>query len=60
MNSIGFEDFDLDPRNYRLRRSGQDVRLERIPLELLLLLVDRAGDVVTREDGPVPIFETTG
>ena len=50
MNSIGFEDFDLDPRNYRLRRSGQDVRLERIPLELLLLLVDRAGDVVTREE----------
>jgi Tol biopolymer transport system component/DNA-binding winged helix-turn-helix (wHTH) protein len=33
-----------------LRRSGQDVRLERIPLELLLLLVDRAGDVVTREE----------
>ena len=50
MDSIGFEDFDLDARNYRLRRSGQDVKLERIPLELLLLLADRAGEVVTRED----------
>src|ERR1700693_4971722 len=50
MDSIGFEDFDLDTRNYRLRRSGQDVKLERIPLELLLLLADRAGDVVTREE----------
>ena len=50
MDSIGFEDFDLDARNYRLRRSGQDVKLERIPLELLLLLADRAGDVVTREE----------
>ena len=50
MDSIGFEDFDLDARNYRLRRSGQDVRLERIPLELLLLLADRAGDIVTREE----------
>src|SRR5580692_333542 len=50
MDPIGFEDFDLDARNYRLRRSGQDVKLERIPLELLLLLADRAGDVVTREE----------
>ena len=50
MDSIGFEDFDLDARNYRLRRSGQDVKLERIPLELLLLLADRAGEVVTREE----------
>src|ERR1017187_7226870 len=50
MESIGFEDFDLDARSYRLRRSGQDVKLERIPLELLLLLADRPGDVVTREE----------
>ncbi len=49
MDSIGFEDFDLDGRNYRLRRSGQDVKLERIPLELLLMLADRAGEVVMRE-----------
>jgi Tol biopolymer transport system component/DNA-binding winged helix-turn-helix (wHTH) protein len=50
MDSISFEDFDLDARNYRLRRSGQDVKLERIPLETLLLLADRAGEVVTREE----------
>jgi Tol biopolymer transport system component/DNA-binding winged helix-turn-helix (wHTH) protein len=50
MDSIGFEDFELDARNYRLRRSGQDVKIERIPLDLLLLLADRAGEVVTREE----------
>ncbi len=50
MDRICFEDFDLDARNYRLRRSGQDVKLERIPLELLLLLAERAGEVVTREE----------
>src|SRR5580693_3345570 len=50
MDPIGFEDFDLDARNCRLRRSGKDVKLERIPLELLLLLADRAGEVVTREE----------
>jgi Tol biopolymer transport system component/DNA-binding winged helix-turn-helix (wHTH) protein len=47
---IRFEDFDLDARAYRLRRSGQDLKLERIPLELLLLLAGRAGDLVTREE----------
>ena len=50
MEPIVFEDFDLDARAYRLRRAGEDVKLERIPLELLLLLAYRAGEVVTREE----------
>ena len=47
---IRFEDFELDSRNYCLRRSGANLKLERIPLELLLLLAGRAGDLVTREE----------
>lgn len=34
---------ELDRRAYELRRSGRSLRLERIPMELLLLLVERRG-----------------
>jgi DNA-binding winged helix-turn-helix (wHTH) protein len=45
-----FEDFELDPSSYRLRRDGEAVRLERIPFELLCLLIEQRGRVVTREE----------
>jgi DNA-binding winged helix-turn-helix (wHTH) protein/predicted Zn-dependent protease len=41
---------ELDPRAYELRRSGRRLKLERIPMELLLLLVERRGELVTREE----------
>src|ERR1700687_2164888 len=46
---IKFEDFELDGGNYSLRRSGANLKLGRIPMELLLLLAGRAGELVTRE-----------
>jgi adenylate cyclase len=45
-----FEDFELDPNAYRLRHKDRIVRLERIPFELLCLLVERRGELVTREE----------
>jgi TolB-like protein/DNA-binding winged helix-turn-helix (wHTH) protein/Tfp pilus assembly protein PilF len=45
-----FEDFELDPSAYRLRRDGEVVRLERIPFELICLLIEQRGRVVTREE----------
>jgi TolB-like protein/Flp pilus assembly protein TadD len=45
-----FEDFELDPIAYRLRHKDRIVRLERIPFELLCLLVERRGELVTREE----------
>ena len=45
-----FGEFELDPGAYQLRRGGVAARLERIPFELLCLLVDRAGQLVTREE----------
>jgi DNA-binding winged helix-turn-helix (wHTH) protein/tetratricopeptide (TPR) repeat protein len=45
-----FEDFELDQAAYELRRGGQSVRLERIPFELLSLLVERGGQLVRREE----------
>src|SRR5438270_10843330 len=50
MDLIWFEDFELNSGSYRLRRSGQDVKVERIPLELLLLLANRPGELITREE----------
>jgi TolB-like protein/DNA-binding winged helix-turn-helix (wHTH) protein/Tfp pilus assembly protein PilF len=43
------DEFELDLRAYELRRAGQCVKLERIPLELLRLLLERRGELVTRE-----------
>jgi TolB-like protein/DNA-binding winged helix-turn-helix (wHTH) protein/Tfp pilus assembly protein PilF len=43
-----FEDFELD--RYQLRRAGLPVRLQRLPLELLYFLVERRGELVTREE----------
>lgn len=43
------DDFELDARSYQLRHSGRRLKLERIPMELLLLLLERRGQIVTRE-----------
>jgi|HubBroStandDraft_3_1064219.scaffolds.fasta_scaffold04231_2 formylglycine-generating enzyme required for sulfatase activity/DNA-binding winged helix-turn-helix (wHTH) protein/dienelactone hydrolase len=47
---VRFEDLELDVRRYSLRRGGRTLKLERIPMELLLLLVGRPGEIVTREE----------
>lgn len=43
------ENLELDPQAYELRRAGRSVRLERIPMEILLLLLERRPELVTRE-----------
>src|SRR6516162_6357341 len=47
---LRFEDFELDLRSYQVRRSGRALRLERIPMEILFLLAERPGQLVTREE----------
>ena len=44
-----FGPFDLDTAAYSLRRDGRAVRLERIPMEILILLVRNAGMLVDRK-----------
>ena len=44
------EGLELDRTSYELRRSGRGLKLERIPLDILFLLVERKGQLVTRED----------
>ena len=43
-----FQDFELDLVAYELRRHGRRVRLERRPMDLLILMVERRGELVTR------------
>jgi len=47
---LKFGEFELDVRNHRLRRSGSELKLERIPMELLILLASRPGELVRREE----------
>ena len=47
---LRFRDFELDPAEFELRRAGHRVRLERKPLELLILLVEKQGTLVPREE----------
>jgi DNA-binding winged helix-turn-helix (wHTH) protein len=46
---IRFADFELDYGRFQLFRSGSPVRLEGMPLQLLMLLVEKRGQLVTRE-----------
>ena len=45
-----FGDYTLDRARFRLQRAERALRLERIPMELLLLLVQRRGELVSREE----------
>ena len=47
---VEFEGYELDLYAYRLRRAGRTLKLERIPMEVLFLLVERRGDLVAREE----------
>jgi len=47
---VSFGVFDMDLRTGELRKHGLRIRLQRQPFEVLALLIERAGDVVTREE----------
>ena len=44
-----FGKFTLDFSRYQLYRSGHPVRLEGLPLQLLMLLIENRSQLVTRE-----------
>ena len=50
LDVVRFGEFELDVRAYALRRNGHPVRLERRPMDLLIFLVERHGELVTRTD----------
>ena len=46
---IKFDEFALDRDRYELLRAGRPVKLEKAPMELLILLLEKDGHLVTRQ-----------
>ena len=47
---LRFGDFELDVATYELSRRGRPVRLGRQPMDLLILLIERRPQLVSRTD----------
>jgi DNA-binding winged helix-turn-helix (wHTH) protein len=47
---IRFGVFELDTNSGELRKAGMRVRLQGQPLQVLVILLERGGEVVTREE----------
>src|ERR1017187_8105606 len=47
---IVFDNFEVDLRSGELRKNGSRIRLQAQPFQLLGLLLENAGEVVTREE----------
>jgi Tol biopolymer transport system component/DNA-binding winged helix-turn-helix (wHTH) protein len=56
---FAFEEFQLDCEGLELARNGRPLKLERKPLELLILLVRRQGDLVTRAEIAERLWDPT-
>ena len=41
---VRFDEFELDTESFELLRAGQRVKLERIPMQLLVLLLENRGN----------------
>jgi DNA-binding winged helix-turn-helix (wHTH) protein len=49
--SIRFgEDFEVDLRAFELRHLARPLKLERLPLQVLVILIEQKGQLVTREE----------
>src|SRR5215831_3227247 len=48
--AIRFDGFELDPRTGELVRDGERVQLHEAPLRVLMTLIERPGELVTREE----------
>jgi DNA-binding winged helix-turn-helix (wHTH) protein len=49
-STFQFGDFELDISAYELRRSGRPVHLEQHPMDLLILLIERRHQLVSRAE----------
>ena len=47
---IRFSDFEVDVRSGELRKFGRKIRLQEKPFQILTLLIEQPGELVTREE----------
>jgi DNA-binding winged helix-turn-helix (wHTH) protein/Tol biopolymer transport system component len=50
MGPIRFGAFEVDAQSGELRRAGKKVKLQEQPFQVLILLLERPGEVLTREE----------
>lgn len=55
-----FDRFELDVGGYELRRAGRKLPLQRVPMDLLILLVERRGALVAREEIAARVWNGNG
>jgi TolB-like protein/DNA-binding winged helix-turn-helix (wHTH) protein/Tfp pilus assembly protein PilF len=48
--TLRFGVFELDPRAGQLRKKGMKIRLQGQPVEILVMLLERPGETITREE----------
>jgi len=48
--AIRFGVFELDPRSGELQKQGRKIRLEGQPIQILICLLEKPGELVTREE----------
>jgi DNA-binding winged helix-turn-helix (wHTH) protein len=48
--TLRFGVFELDPRVGELRKQGMKIRLQGQPVEILAMLLERPGEIVSREE----------
>jgi TolB-like protein/DNA-binding winged helix-turn-helix (wHTH) protein len=48
--TLRFGVFELDPRTRELRKKGMKIRLQGQPVEILIMLLQRPGEAITREE----------
>jgi len=46
---VRFDNFELDYGRFTLSRNGRPIKLEGLPLQLLMFMVEKRGQLVTRE-----------
>ena len=48
--TLRFGVFEIDPKAGELRKKGMKIRLQGQPVEILVMLLERPGETVTREE----------
>jgi TolB-like protein/DNA-binding winged helix-turn-helix (wHTH) protein len=47
---VKFDEFELDCNRYELLRAGRRIKLEKLPMELLILFIEKNGHLLTRQE----------
>jgi Tol biopolymer transport system component/DNA-binding winged helix-turn-helix (wHTH) protein len=55
---VAFDRYEMDLRSGELRKDGRRIRLQAQPFQLLAMLIDNAGEIVTRDEVCRALWQT--